>query len=81
MEWVRDHIGVQEYDNLKAASILVIRWRKADKDELYTQMKSELARLENCRKQGLTTRLDFDLPKVREMQEAAMTQVKAYKDT
>ena len=80
-EWIHGYLGPHTTDVVRQNSLLTVKWRKADKDELYEQMKEELARIENCRNKGLTTYLDFDLPKVREMQEAAMIQARTRKRT
>lgn len=50
-----------------SANHVLVKWRKKDKEELYAQMKAELLRMRHLRAEGVRGRIEFDLPKVREM--------------
>ncbi len=66
-DWIRNHLGSRKSAELISANHALVRWRKKDKEELYAQMKSELLRMRHLRSEGVRGRIDFDLPKVREM--------------
>lgn len=61
------HYSLSIGDALRLDSQKLVRWRKADLEELHLEMKSELKRMEDLRKEGKLGRLDFDLKKVRGM--------------
>ena len=74
-DWIRDYLSRWHSDlcgdRLVSDSRKLVRWRKADLEELYSEMKKELSRMEELRRQGETGRLDFALPKVNKMLEGA----------
>ena len=66
-DWIRHYLGRSKSAELSTANHVIVRWRKKDKDELYCQMKAELLRMKHLRSEGVRGRIEFDLPKVKEM--------------
>lgn len=66
-DWIRDYLGRAKSGELSEANHAIVRWRKRDMEELYAEMKSELLRMKHLRAEGVRGRIEFDLPKVREM--------------
>lgn len=66
-DWIRDHLGADKSNSLLLASRKLVKWRKADLEELHSEMKKELTRMEDMRRQGIQDRIEFDLNKVRAM--------------
>ena len=70
-DWIRAYLvrfyGDAAANDLPAMSRRVVRWRKKDLEELYEEMKCELASVVSERKLGKEGRIDFWLKKVEEM--------------
>jgi hypothetical protein len=60
-EWIKGHLGPKKHADLMVRANRILKRSKKDKEELYQQMKAELARLEKLRNAGESGRLEFYL--------------------
>ena len=60
-ELARSVLGDKRYEEMKLLANTTRRWKPWEKVELYTNMKSELTRMEGLRSEGFIGRIDFTL--------------------
>ena len=63
-KFIESHLGKPRADRLYRASKQAIKVTKAEKEEVYTFLKKELARIDGLRKAGKTGRIEFHPPKI-----------------
>lgn len=61
-DWAENHIGKQDYAKLRQLAHLRVKLSKPDLEEIYKDLRLELERMENLRKEGVAGRIEFDIP-------------------
>tara|TARA_R110000868_G_scaffold80082_1_gene227738 strand:- start:910 stop:1350 length:441 start_codon:yes stop_codon:yes gene_type:complete len=61
-EWAKEYLGADKLNTLRRRFHATTKLSKADKEEIYTNLKAEYDRLLSLRAQGKTGRLEFNSP-------------------
>jgi len=61
-DWIREHVGEEMYESLKERARPVTKLSKADKEDIYENLKNSWNFMQQQRREGAEGRLEFSSP-------------------